>query len=76
MIKTYYTAIRNATWVYYLIVLMFFVFAIQSFPVNGQGSKFLFIWWVAMAAGTAFGAGRNKRSAARKVKANLDVARG
>lgn len=63
--KSNYTKARNSTWVYYLLAFVFFVFAVQAFPVDG-GSMIPFVLWCAMATGTAFGAGRNKRNAKRE----------
>ena len=68
-IKQNYKTIRNFTWVYYVIAFVFFVLAIQAFPTsrNPDGSMMMFVFWVAIATGTAFGAGRNKRAAAAKL---------
>lgn len=69
-IKTKYKTARNATWVYYLIALFFFVLAVMQFPTsqNPGGSMNLFIFWTALATGTVYGAGRNKRKAAKKAQ--------
>lgn len=68
-IKQNYKTVRDWTWVYYVIALVFFVLACQAFPTsqNPDGSMMSFVWWVALATGTAFGAGRNKRAAADKL---------
>lgn len=63
--KTNYKTARNATWIYYLLAFVFFVFAVQAFPSKEGESMTPFVLWCAMATGTAFGAGRNKRNAKR-----------
>ncbi len=63
--KTNYKTARNATWIYYLLAFVFFVFAVQAFPRDG-GSMIPFVLWCAMVTGTAFGAGRNKRNAPKQ----------
>lgn len=60
--KSNYSTARNASWIYYLIAFVFFVCAVKAFPSAG-GSMIPFVFWVAMATGTAFGAARNKRNA-------------
>lgn len=69
--KTRYSAVRNATWIYYLLAAVFFVWAVQAFPTsrNVDGSMGLFIWHVCMAGGLVYSAGRAKRKAAAKARA-------
>lgn len=66
--KTRYSAVRNATWIYYLLAAVFFVCAVQAFPTsrNVDGSMGLFIWWACMSGGLVYSAGRAKRKAAAK----------
>ncbi len=65
--KSNYSKARNATWFYYLLALMFFVFAVQAFPRDG-GSMLRFVMWCALATGMVFGAGRNKRNAKKDAR--------
>lgn len=72
--KTRYSAVRNATWIWYLLALVCFVLACQSFPVRGgEGSMFSFIWWISISGGLVFSAGRAKRNAAAKLAAQHRV---
>lgn len=69
--KSTYKTVRNATWVYYLLAAVFFVWAVQAFPTsrNVDGSMGLFIWWACMCGGLVWSAGRAKRKATKLAKA-------
>ena len=69
--KNNYTKVRNATWIYYLLAALFFVWAIQAFPTsrNPDGSMGLFIWWSFLSGGLILSSGRAKRNAAAKLAA-------
>lgn len=67
--KTRYAAIRNATWIWYLMALFCFVRAVTSYHENGAQFGFSFVLWIAAASGLAFGAGRYKRNQAAKLAA-------
>lgn len=69
--KTRYSAIRNATWIWYALAALFFVWAVQAFPTsrNPDGSMWLFIWHACMSAGLVYSAGRAKRKTAAKLAA-------
>lgn len=66
--KSRYSAIRNATWIWYALAAIFFFWAVQAYPTprNPDGSMGLFIWHVCMAGGLVYSAGRAKRKAAAK----------
>lgn len=66
--KSTYKTVRNATWIYYLLAAVFFVWAVQAFPTsrNADGSMGLFMWWACMSGGLVYSAGRAKRKAAAK----------
>lgn len=68
--KNRYSAVRSATWIYYLLAAVFFVWAVQAFPTsrNVDGSIGLFIWWVCLSGGLVSSAGRAKRKAAAKAR--------
>lgn len=68
--KSTYKAVRNATWVYYCLAALFFVWAVQAFPGshNPDGSMNLFIWWSCISGGLVYSAGRAKRKAAKLAK--------
>lgn len=63
--KLNYKSVRNATWIYYALAALFFVWAVQAFPTsrNPEGSMNLFIWWACMSGGLVWSAGRAKRKA-------------
>lgn len=69
--KTRYSAVRNATWIYYGLAALFFVWAVQAFPTsqNPGGSMNAFIWWTCLSGGLVYSAGRAKRKAASKLAA-------
>lgn len=69
--KSTYKTVRNATWIYYLLAAVFFVWAVQAFPTsrNVEGSMGLFIWWTCMSGGLVWSAGRSKRKASAKAGA-------
>lgn len=66
--KKNYSAVRNATWIWYLLALACFAKAVGS--ASGDGGQFgpAFIFWAAMASGLVFSAGRAKRKALAKVR--------
>lgn len=62
--KKNYSAVRNASWIWYLMAFACFVMAVKAYPVDG-GSMVGFVIWVSAATGLTFSAGRAKRKAAR-----------
>ena len=66
--KTRYSAVRNATWIYYVLAALFFVWAVQAYPTprNLDGSMNAFIWWSCLSGALVWSAGRAKRKAAAK----------
>lgn len=69
--KSTYKTVRNATWIYYCLAALFFVWAVQAFPTpsNVDGSMGLFIWHICMSTGLVYSAGRAKRKSAAKLAA-------
>ncbi|WP_312998030.1 hypothetical protein [Pseudomonas sp.] len=69
--KSNYKSVRNASWIWYLLAFVFFIFAVQAFPTprNPNGSMNLFIFWIALTTGLMFSAGRTKRKAKRDQEA-------
>lgn len=64
--KKIYSAVRNSTWIWYLLAAFCFIEAVAGVHENGGSFGPLFFFQVALSAGLVFSAGRAKRKAAAK----------